>query len=60
VRIIDENAPRRGDYHIVKKNVHVITLVQGSKFKVRASRILSFEGSVATARKILHFVQDRL
>jgi hypothetical protein len=29
-------------------------------FKVRASRILSFEGSVARARKILHFVQDRL
>jgi glycosyltransferase involved in cell wall biosynthesis len=31
-----------------------------SPFKVRASRILSFEGSVARARKILHFVQDRL
>jgi hypothetical protein len=29
-------------------------------FKVRASRILSFEGSVTNSRKILHFVQDKL
>jgi hypothetical protein len=34
-------------------------LVQGSMFKVRASRILSFEGSITNTRKILHFVQDR-
>jgi hypothetical protein len=31
--------------------------VQGSK--VRASRILSFEGSITKLRKILHSVQDR-
>jgi hypothetical protein len=30
-----------------------------SRFKVRASRILSFEGSVTKLRKILHFVQDK-
>ena len=30
-----------------------------SGFKVRASRILNFEGSFETG-KILHFVQDRL
>jgi hypothetical protein len=29
-------------------------------FKVRASRILSFEDLSQTLRKILHFVQDRL
>jgi hypothetical protein len=29
------------------------------EFKVRASRILSFEGSVTKLRKILHVVQDR-
>jgi hypothetical protein len=34
--------------------------VQGSRFKVRASRILSFEGSEDSdhIEKILHFVQD--
>jgi hypothetical protein len=31
-----------------------------SGFKVRASRILSFEGSVPKLRKILHSVQDGL
>jgi hypothetical protein len=33
--------------------------VQRSKFKVRASRILSFEGSLQELRKILHFAQDK-
>jgi hypothetical protein len=31
----------------------------GSKLKVRASRILSFEGSLQELRKILHFAQDK-
>jgi hypothetical protein len=35
-------------------------IVQGSTFKVRAPRILSFEGSHKELRKILHFAQDKL
>jgi hypothetical protein len=31
----------------------------GFRFKVRASRIPSFEGSITKLRKILHSVQDR-
>jgi hypothetical protein len=46
-------------FAIEKFHREVLYAVQSSGFKVRASRILGFEGS-HKLNQILHFVQDKL